>query len=199
MRFRGWPVLLSVLLLAGCVGNGSSRHDSTVRHSSIGWVDHDWRICDEGVTCPRPSIKTLAFPISPVSPTALPMPPQPVVAVEEPKPGPVIVHFAFGLSRPIPADLAELEDLPARIRKDDVLRITGYTDAVGPRAGNERLARQRAAFVADWLKQHGLSNPMEIVARGQCCYVAGNESPAGRASNRRVVIEFIPQHKEVKP
>ena len=69
------------------------------------------------------------------------------------------------------------------------LAVTGYTDAIGSQAHNDRLALQRAAPVKDHLIALGLV-PEAIVAlgHGKCCYVQPNATAAGRAANRRAEV-----------
>jgi outer membrane protein OmpA-like peptidoglycan-associated protein len=189
-------MLLFIVMLTGCAGVGPSGHKATQNRLGISWIDRDWRVCEEGIDCPRPSPKTLAPPAATIPSVALPMQTMPVVPAEAIQPDPLTVHFEFGQSRPTLFGAAELDAALALARTAEAIRITGYTDALGSPAGNERLARQRAAFVADWLKQHGVTAPTKIVARGHCFYVASNETAAGRAANRRVVVESIPHLKE---
>ena len=66
--------------------------------------------------------------------------------------------------------------------------IVGHTDMQGAAAHNQTLSRNRAAAVVDALvKQHGIK-PDRLGAEGVGPYapVAGNDSEAGRAKNRRV-------------
>ena len=98
------------------------------------------------------------------------------------------VHFGRAKAKPTPAGRIELENVLSQIRENDSIQIQGHTDDIGSAAFNDRLARRRAWFVATWLKRRGVANPMEVKARGKCCYVAANDSDEGRAANRRVVV-----------
>lgn len=68
---------------------------------------------------------------------------------------------------------------------------TGHTDNVGPSTYNERLSAERAAAVKQYLVGKGLSPDMiQTTGKGPDAPVASNETPRGRAENRRTEIEF---------
>lgn len=73
----------------------------------------------------------------------------------------------------------------------DYVNVRGRTD--GPAgAGDERVARRRAAAAKDWLVGQGIPGErifVSYVSAGD--YQASNLSTAGQASNRRVDIEII--------
>lgn len=185
------------LLLIGCAGNPPvEQQESAARRMSIGWIGHDWRVCEEEGSCPRPTPKSVVLPAP--MPTAsrpqVPAKPQPAVAADR---KPAIVHFEFARATPTEAGGSELEEALAQLRQHEAIRVVGHTDDIGTADFNARLALRRAEFVAAWLKRRGVSNPMEIEARGQCCYVAANDSDQGRAANRRVEIHFTTTPKEI--
>ncbi|WP_367172284.1 OmpA family protein [Aquabacterium sp.] len=70
--------------------------------------------------------------------------------------------------------------------------IVGRTDNVGPDAPNQAIALARADAVRDHIKRISPSHPndIRIDARGLCCYIANNDTPEGRARNRRVEVVF---------
>jgi outer membrane protein OmpA-like peptidoglycan-associated protein len=193
MRFQKQPLALAVsLLTTACAGPLAvvPATERTTASRGIGWVQSDWRICDEGIDCPVLSAKTVVLqprmavhqkPVQPAEPA------RPLVA-DTPERESLTVHFPFGKAVPTRAGYAELTDVVASIKSGDVIRIEGYTDAIGGSAANERLAYRRAQFVARWLKRQGVNNPLEIAGHGKCCYAATNDSEEGRAANRRVVI-----------
>lgn len=104
----------------------------------------------------------------------------------------VVVTFPFG-SAVLTAAARALIDAAAAgdgIRRID---IRGRTDNVGPAVANDLLARQRAAAVAQYLRARHpqlASAEMNVDGRGVCCYATENDSPEGRARNRRVEIAF---------
>jgi NitT/TauT family transport system substrate-binding protein len=74
------------------------------------------------------------------------------------------------------------------------LRVSGNTDNVGSRDANVKLSRARADAVAQYLSTKGFDrNKFEVVGNGPDKPVAGNESDAGRAKNRRTDFEVIPR------
>ncbi|MFT7721793.1 MAG: OmpA family protein [Roseateles sp.] len=67
--------------------------------------------------------------------------------------------------------------------------IVGHTDSTGSDAINDPLSRERAAAVRDYLGARGLAaSRMSTAGRGSREPVAGNDTEAGRAANRRVEI-----------
>jgi NitT/TauT family transport system substrate-binding protein len=74
------------------------------------------------------------------------------------------------------------------------LRVSGNTDNVGGRDANVRLSRARAESVAQYLMTKGFDrNKFDVVGNGPDKPVAGNDSDAGRAKNRRTDFEVIPR------
>lgn len=70
------------------------------------------------------------------------------------------------------------------------IRITGHTDNVGSRNYNMKLSRGRAKAVYDEMVRRGIDpNRMEAVGRGPLDPISDNDTPEGRAENRRV--EFM--------
>ncbi|MDE6270838.1 MAG: OmpA family protein [Muribaculaceae bacterium] len=69
------------------------------------------------------------------------------------------------------------------------VQIYGFTDNTGSYAVNEKLSNERADAVMTYLVNSGVS-PTRLRAQGipMADYVASNDTPAGRAQNRRVEI-----------
>jgi len=69
------------------------------------------------------------------------------------------------------------------------LEIIGHTDSHGSTASNEALSQRRANAVRDELARDGV-DPQRIVTQGLGASrpVATNDTPEGRAENRRVEI-----------
>ncbi len=71
------------------------------------------------------------------------------------------------------------------------LEIQGHTDSVGPQGYNLKLSQRRAEVVREYLIAHGIS-PDRLIAKGygESDPIASNDTPEGRARNRRVI--FVP-------
>jgi outer membrane protein OmpA-like peptidoglycan-associated protein len=72
------------------------------------------------------------------------------------------------------------------------VEVHGHTDNVGDPATNMALSEKRAFAIKQWLEAKSPSNFPEgrvnVFAHGQSNPVAPNDSPTGRAKNRRVAI-----------
>ena len=69
------------------------------------------------------------------------------------------------------------------------LAIEGHTDSTGSDALNERLSKQRAATVRDYLIAQGIEDRcLTATGFGRAMPVASNETAAGRQQNRRVEL-----------
>jgi outer membrane protein OmpA-like peptidoglycan-associated protein len=71
--------------------------------------------------------------------------------------------------------------------------IAGYTDSRGSDSYNQELSQRRAESVRDYLLGEGV--PVDRVraeGRGEASPIASNDSPEGRANNRRVEIILRP-------
>lgn len=76
--------------------------------------------------------------------------------------------------------------------------VDGYTDSTGSAAYNKQLSRKRAEAVADYLISHGISRDRVIPrGHGDRNPVADNNTPEGRAQNRRVVMERVDSDQRV--
>jgi len=111
------------------------------------------------------------------------------------------LEFEFGSADLTAADQRELDGVIAKLDpyrpmlRDNVahINVIGHTDSVGPEAFNQKLSEGRAQSVASYLETEGQVRPerMEISGRGETDPMADNGTDAGRAQNRRVVIEII--------
>ena len=86
-------------------------------------------------------------------------------------------------------DTKQLKTLAREIKDLDSYQVTviGHTDNIGTSEVNEAVSIKRARLVADYLNKKGVKN---ITTCGESYNhpVAGNDTPAGRAKNRRVEI-----------
>ncbi len=120
------------------------------------------------------------------------------VVIAEPIPAPIFVSlgadttFEFDRSELRPAGRAALDDLVAKINQAervDGIDIVGHTDAVGSEQYNQGLSERRAVSVKEFLVARGIDRNI-ITARGESFRqpIATNETPGGRAQNRRVEV-----------
>jgi len=76
------------------------------------------------------------------------------------------------------------------IASDEQVTIEGHTDSVGPEEYNMGLGQRRADSVRDFLAAQGVPvENMTTVSYGETRPVAPNDTPEGRALNRRVEIK----------
>ncbi len=92
------------------------------------------------------------------------------------------------------SELQKLDNIVAYVKADPTVKefyIDGHTDSVGTREDNLILAENRAKEVMRYLVNKGVPEGA-IVSRwhGERYPVAGNQSVAGRAKNRRVTIRL---------
>ena len=104
------------------------------------------------------------------------------------------VYFASGsaeLTRGSEQILNQLTDTLLEHPRTRV-EIGAYTDSMGAAANNLRLSERRATAVMQYLIDMGI-NPARLEARGygENDPIASNDTPQGRAQNRRVEIRII--------
>ncbi len=110
--------------------------------------------------------------------------------------GRLIISLAGVLFETGGAELSE----PAQQRLETVVRalraypdrpivIEGYTDAKGSEDNNRELSQRRADAVREYLQARGVDpSRLRAVGRGESNPIASNDTPEGRANNRRVEI-----------
>ncbi|MBF0192589.1 MAG: OmpA family protein [Magnetococcales bacterium] len=73
------------------------------------------------------------------------------------------------------------------------IAIQGHTDAIGSPDYNRTLSKKRAQSVLEYLAGEGIvTGRMTAIGLGMSQPVASNDSEAGRAKNRRVVLQPVP-------
>jgi outer membrane protein OmpA-like peptidoglycan-associated protein len=112
--------------------------------------------------------------------------------VEEPLMVRARIHFDFNKAD-IKKEYIPLLKEVAKVLKENPninLRIEGYTDDIGTKAYNQKLALKRAMAVKDFLVKEGIKpERIQVVGFGKEKYIAENTTPIGRLTNRRA--EFI--------
>ena len=90
------------------------------------------------------------------------------------------------------ADLVRVGQNLARYPNSNV-QVIGHTDSDGEASYNQALSERRARSVADILQANGVSGArISTIGLGESRPAASNLTPEGKARNRRVDIEVIP-------
>jgi outer membrane protein OmpA-like peptidoglycan-associated protein len=102
------------------------------------------------------------------------------------------VLFLTGKSELLPAATDQLQLVAQAILDQDDERpivVEGHTDSRGSESMNMQLSQDRADAVRSFLIQQGVpASRVKAVGRGEGSPVATNDTPEGRANNRRVEI-----------
>jgi len=118
------------------------------------------------------------------------------VAVKDDDRGTVItvpagVLFASGKSDLLGSASSRLEQVAEALKNEPDRKITiiGHTDSQGSDQSNMELSQRRAATVQSFFAAHGIpSDKINATGAGESQPVADNNTPEGRANNRRVEI-----------
>lgn len=119
---------------------------------------------------------------------------------EEPQRGTVItlsgaVLFPTGQHTLLAIARQKLDQVAVALKEspDQTIVIEGYTDSVGSDDKNQELSLRRAQSVRDYLISQGIpADRVQAVGRGEMSPIASNDTPDGRANNRRVEIVVQP-------
>ncbi|UCD34022.1 MAG: OmpA family protein [Nitrospiraceae bacterium] len=80
---------------------------------------------------------------------------------------------------------------------DTVIRVEGHTDSTGSESYNMDLSGRRAEAVKNLIVQKGVDpSRLQTMAFGESAPIATNDTPEGRARNRRVEIKVAPTEYE---
>ena len=92
----------------------------------------------------------------------------------------------------LPIAMQKLQSVANALKMQDesrVIIVEGHTDSKGGDAYNQRLSQQRAQSVVTYLATQGVdASRLRAVGVGESRPIAENDSPEGRANNRRVEI-----------
>jgi len=102
------------------------------------------------------------------------------------------IQFDTGSDQLRPASMNVIKEVAAALEKQPALklRIEGHTDSTGDAAKNLDLSKRRAESVKGALVKLGIgADRLSTEGLGQTKPLAPNETPQGRAENRRV--EFV--------
>ncbi|PKN43532.1 MAG: flagellar motor protein MotB [Deltaproteobacteria bacterium HGW-Deltaproteobacteria-18] len=105
------------------------------------------------------------------------------------------INFDFDKSDIKPEYYQELADFASYMRQQQsftVVEIAGHTDSVGSDAYNQKLSERRAKAVRDYMvNELGMDDKLfSAVGYGESKPIAGNDTEAGRAENRRILAEL---------
>lgn len=131
--------------------------------------------------------------------------PAPVVApmpVAKPTPKPVVqkityaadTFFDFDKSVIKPEGKIKLDELVNKLKSInlEVIIAVGHTDFIGTDAYNFKLGQRRAEAVKAYLVSKGIENKRIFTdSKGEKQPIASNQTPSGRAKNRRVELEVV--------
>jgi len=100
------------------------------------------------------------------------------------------INFETGSARILPDSIPVLDNIYSDLITTNLsVVVHGHTDATGNPQGNMTLSGERAGSVVQYLVQKGASSArLKTVAHGQEDPVASNDTPSGRAQNRRVEL-----------
>lgn len=105
------------------------------------------------------------------------------------------VTFAFDSAKLNPQFNPVLDKVAQTLTEfnQTVIQVAGHTDSTGSHAYNMNLSEQRALSVKNYLAGRGVpAQRMHTVGAGPDYPVASNDTPEGRAQNRRVEITIVP-------
>lgn len=121
--------------------------------------------------------------------------------IKEEKRGVVItlsgsVLFASGKFQLLEIAKEKLTEVAVALKDQGYKKIIveGHTDSAGSEATNEALSLKRANAVREHLVSHGIdAAKITAVGKGESTPVATNDTPDGRANNRRVELVVTPE------
>jgi outer membrane protein OmpA-like peptidoglycan-associated protein len=104
------------------------------------------------------------------------------------------IFFDFDSYKLKPASFPELNLLLKLIKNNPSMRILikGHTDNVGGDEYNLQLSENRAKAVYNYLTEHGIKQErLQYKGYGATQPVSTNDTPEGRAENRRTEVEIL--------
>src|SRR5674476_460614 len=108
-------------------------------------------------------------------------------------------NFEFNKATLLPNAYTVLDSLVGTMKKHIEYKweVGGYTDGVGSVNYNLGLSQRRAQAVVDYLVTKGVnSNNLKVVGYGKSNPIATNDTPEGRAMNRRVEIKVLSKNNQ---
>jgi outer membrane protein OmpA-like peptidoglycan-associated protein len=102
-----------------------------------------------------------------------------------------IVPFAFNKVGVGPLGAKAVKELVPLAKRADKVNVRGRTDGLGNAGSNRKVALDRARTVYNAFVQEGVDKQKLRLTYCTTCFVAANDSEAGRRLNRRVEVELI--------
>ena len=102
------------------------------------------------------------------------------------------IQFMFDRSDLTSQATRKLDSFVSAIRQrvSNIISVFGHTDSLGTDPYNDGLSERRANEVRDYLLNSGIpGRDISVEGMGERSPIANNDTPNGRAKNRRVVIE----------
>ena len=166
--------------------------------SSLCWRDSNWTPATAAADCdgalkppaPAPIAAAPAAPAKKVAPAAAAKP-----AVTSTKVT-LLSDALFDFDKSVikPEGTKKLADLTAKLKgvTVEVIIVIGYTDSVGTLKYNKALSLRRAEAVKAFLVKNGVeANRVYTEGKAFADPVGDNKTAAGRALNRRTVVEVV--------
>lgn len=104
------------------------------------------------------------------------------------------VNFKSSKHEILPSSFDEIEKFAFFLQENisyDII-IYGYTDSINKSGNNKKLSQKRANAVMNALIEHGVKQTrLTAIGMGSKNPIADNNTPEGRAENRRIEIELI--------
>lgn len=98
---------------------------------------------------------------------------------------------SYALKASTKANLDKMAETMKEYEKTEIV-VMGHTDSTGSDEHNQKLSESRAASVANFLKQNGVTAArLTTKGFGEQKPVASNENASGREQNRRVEIAIV--------
>ena len=104
------------------------------------------------------------------------------------------ISFPSGQYAILPSFYDVLNSVSLVLKEFDktAVKVTGHTDSTGGFEMNQTLSENRAKSVADYLGSQGVARTrLHSYGYGPRYPIASNDSPDGRAANRRVELEIL--------
>ncbi|WP_353662711.1 OmpA family protein [Hydrogenimonas sp. SS33] len=105
------------------------------------------------------------------------------------------LNFPFNSAKIPASDMKKVERVAEFMKKhpDVTAKLKGYTDSIGSEAYNLKLSERRANAVKKALIKLGIdASRLSAKGYGEADPVASNDTPEGRAQNRRVEVVLVP-------